>query len=61
MATLVSKPQLIESAGNKPKLIYEFIGRVNTHDEAVSIARMVSPVDGLSPAKLRSSTSTRWS
>lgn len=51
MATLVSKPQLIESAGNKPKLIYEFIGRVNTHDEAVSIARMVSPGGWVEPGQ----------
>ncbi len=31
------------SAGNKPKLIDEYIGRVNTRTEGVSIARMQSP------------------
>ena len=43
MATLIPKPTVIESAGNKPKLIEEFFGRVNSRTDAVSIARMRSP------------------
>jgi hypothetical protein len=36
-------PTAIEAAGTKPKLIEEFIGRVNSGTGAVSIARMRSP------------------
>jgi len=43
MATLVQRPTRIAAAGNKPKLIDEFFGRVNTGTEVVSIARMQSP------------------
>ena len=51
MATLVAKPQIIKSAGNKPKLINEFIGRVNTQDESVSVARMQSPGGWIEPGQ----------
>lgn len=43
MPTLISRPSIISAAGNKPKKIEEFIGRVNSKTEAVSIARMKSP------------------
>lgn len=43
MSTLVDKPTLIRAAGNPPKTIEEFIGRVNTTTATVSIARMKSP------------------
>ncbi|MHC4117007.1 MAG: cupin domain-containing protein [Planctomycetota bacterium] len=43
MPTLISSPSVISAAGNKPKKIEEFIGRVNSETEAVSIARMKSP------------------
>jgi ethanolamine utilization protein EutQ (cupin superfamily) len=43
MPTLISKPTVIEAAGNKPKLIREYIGRVNSKTETVSIAHMQSP------------------
>lgn len=43
MPTLVEKPTLIRAAGDPPKTIEEFIGRVNTATAAVSIARMKSP------------------
>ncbi len=39
----IEKPTIIEAAGNKPKVIEEFIGRVNSRTEALSIARMKSP------------------
>ncbi|MFQ5603734.1 MAG: cupin domain-containing protein [bacterium] len=43
MPELIAKPSLITSAGNKPKIIEEYVGRVNTKTEALSIARMRSP------------------
>ena len=43
MPTLITVPTRIEAAGNKPKLIEEYIGRVNSGTLAVSIAHMHSP------------------
>jgi mannose-6-phosphate isomerase-like protein (cupin superfamily) len=43
MPTKIKQPSIINSAGNKPKLIEEYIGRVNSNTEALSIARMKSP------------------
>jgi len=43
MPTLISVPTRIEAAGNKPKLIEEYIGRVNSGTDAASIAHMHSP------------------
>ena len=43
MPTLLSDPTIIEAAGNKPKLIEEFIGLVNSGTSSVSVARMKSP------------------
>ena len=43
MATHLLKPTRIEAAGQPPKQIEEFIGRVNSDTSSVSIARMVSP------------------
>ncbi len=43
MATLIQSPTTIEAAGNKPKVIEEFAGLVNTGTQEVSIARMRSP------------------
>ena len=43
MPTLIAQPTRIEAAGNKPKIIEEFIGRVNSKTSALSIARMQSP------------------
>lgn len=51
MATLIPKPTVIESAGNKPKLIEEFFGRVNSRTDAVSIARMRSPGGWVEPGQ----------
>jgi ethanolamine utilization protein EutQ (cupin superfamily) len=51
MPTIVSAPSRIESAGNKPKVIEEFIGRVNSGTHAVSIARMNSPSGWVEPAQ----------
>lgn len=41
--TLISQPSRIEAAGNKPKVIDEYIGRVNSQHSNVSVAHMRSP------------------
>ena len=43
MPRLIESPTIIEAAGNKPKKIEEFVGRVNSGNEQVSVARMKSP------------------
>lgn len=43
MPEVIQGPTVIEAAGNKPKLIREYFGRVNSESEAVSIAHMDSP------------------
>jgi len=43
MPTLIPQPTRITAAGNKPKLIDEYIGRVNSKTSAASIAHMHSP------------------
>ena len=51
MPRLIAQPTTIQAAGNKPKLIEEFVGRVNTGDSAVSIAHMVSPSGWIEPGQ----------
>jgi quercetin dioxygenase-like cupin family protein len=41
----------VPAAGNKPKVIEEFIGRVNSETEGVSIARMSSPAGWVEPGQ----------
>ena len=43
MPTLIPQPTRITAAGNKPKLIDEYIGRVNSQTSAASVAHMRSP------------------
>ncbi len=43
MATLISTATKVEAVGHPPKTIEEFIGRVNSHTDTVSIAKMQSP------------------
>ena len=43
MPTLIAQPKRIEAAGNKPKLIDEYVGRVNSGTDGVSVAHMRSP------------------
>lgn len=43
MPIKIKTPTVIQSAGNKPKIIKEFIGHVNSQTSQVSIAQMVSP------------------
>ncbi len=40
---LIDNPSVIEACGNKPKVIEEFIGMVNSGTSDISIARMKSP------------------
>ena len=51
MATLISTPTVIQAAGNKPKLIEEFVGRVNSGTPGVSVARMKSPPGWVEPGQ----------
>jgi len=43
MPRLIPSPTIIAAAGNKPKVIEEYAGRVNSGNTNVSVARMVSP------------------
>jgi len=49
--TLIPQPARITAAGNKPKLIDEYIGRVNSHDTAASVAHMRSPQGWTEPGQ----------
>lgn len=51
MPTLINKPTIIEAAGNKPKIIEEFFGRVNSKTSEVSIAKMTSPQGWIEPGQ----------
>lgn len=51
MAQIIEGPTRIEAHGKPPKTIEEFIGRVNSKTEAVSIARMVSPAGWSEPGQ----------
>lgn len=43
MPVFIDGPTRVAAAGDPPKLIEEFVGRVNSGDAGVSIARMQSP------------------
>jgi mannose-6-phosphate isomerase-like protein (cupin superfamily) len=51
MPTLIPQPTRIQAAGTKPKLIDEYIGRVNSKTSAASIAHMRSPQGWLEPGQ----------
>ncbi|MGC2198234.1 MAG: AraC family ligand binding domain-containing protein [Terriglobales bacterium] len=51
MPTLISQPTRIEAAGNKPKLIDEYVGRVNSQTSGVSVAHMRSPQGWVEPGQ----------
>src|SRR5271154_7401370 len=51
MPTLIEKPTRIEAAGTKPKIIEEFVGRVNSKTTALSVAHMRSPAGWLEPGQ----------
>ncbi len=51
MPTIIAKPSIISAPGNKPKVIEEYVGRVNSKTEALSIARMKSPSGWVEPGQ----------
>lgn len=51
MPKLILSPTRIHAAGNKPKLIEEYIGRVNCNESKTSIARMHSPSGWVEPGQ----------
>lgn len=51
MPKLIEQPTVIAAAGNKPKTIEEYVGRVNSGHTAVSVARMVSPEGWVEPGQ----------
>ncbi|MFN0151333.1 MAG: cupin domain-containing protein [bacterium] len=51
MPRLIAAPSVIEAAGNKPKRIEEYAGRVNSAHANVSVARMVSPHGWVEPGQ----------
>lgn len=51
MPTLIPQPTRIQAAGNKPKLIDEYIGRVNSKTSAASVAHMRSPGGWVEPGQ----------
>lgn len=51
MPTFIDSPTVIAAEGNKPKIINEFIGRVNSNTPAVSVAQMKSPGGWIEPAQ----------
>lgn len=51
MPKLIGAPTRIEAAGNKPKLIDEYVGRVNSGDDGISVAHMRSPGGWVEPGQ----------
>jgi quercetin dioxygenase-like cupin family protein len=51
MPRLIEQPTVIKAAGNKPKRIEEYAGRVNSGHSDVSVARMVSPQGWVEPGQ----------
>ena len=51
MPTVIDRPTVVAAAGNPPKRIEEYVGRVNTGTAAVSVARMVSPGGWVEPGQ----------
>jgi mannose-6-phosphate isomerase-like protein (cupin superfamily) len=51
MPKFIKAPSIIKAEGNKPKTIEEYVGRVNTQTEDISIARMKSPEGWIEPGQ----------
>jgi ethanolamine utilization protein EutQ len=51
MPTLIAQPTRINAAGNKPKVIDEYIGRVNSKTSTLSVAHMRSPQGWVEPGQ----------
>jgi mannose-6-phosphate isomerase-like protein (cupin superfamily) len=52
MAKVISSPTIIPAAGQPPKIIEEFFGRVNSQTSEVSIAKMTSPSGWREPGQM---------
>jgi len=52
MARIINQPSIIEACGEPPKRIEEYVGRVNSGTEAVSIAKMKSPPGWSEPGQV---------
>jgi hypothetical protein len=48
---VINAPALVKAAGNQPKVIEEFFGRINSDTEVISIARMKSPGGWIEPGQ----------
>jgi ethanolamine utilization protein EutQ (cupin superfamily) len=51
MPDVIQNPSRVQAAGTKPKLIDEYVGRVNTGEERVSVAHMRSPAGWVEPGQ----------
>ncbi len=51
MAIKINSPEIIKAAGNIPKVIEEYFGRINTKTSDISIARMISPAGWTEPGQ----------
>jgi mannose-6-phosphate isomerase-like protein (cupin superfamily) len=51
MPVKIDSPIIIAATGNKPKIIQEFIGKVNSKTDALSIAKMISPGGWVEPGQ----------
>ncbi len=51
MPIKIESPSVISAAGNKPKIIEEFIGNVNSKTNSISIAKMKSPAGWIEPGQ----------
>ena len=51
MPTLIAAPTRIVAAGNKPKSLEEYVGRVNSKTSPVSVAHMKSPAGWVEPGQ----------
>jgi mannose-6-phosphate isomerase-like protein (cupin superfamily) len=51
MPKFIDAPSIIKAVGNKSKIIEEYVGRVNTKTEDISIARMKSPEGWIEPGQ----------
>jgi mannose-6-phosphate isomerase-like protein (cupin superfamily) len=51
MPRFIDQPTVVAAAGNKPKQIQEFAGRINSGHDSVSVARMTSPSGWVEPGQ----------
>lgn len=51
MPKIINQPTVIEAAGNKPKIIREFFGQINSQESRLSVARMSSPAGWEEPGQ----------